>query len=209
VLLVVNLAWIAGPGHDTGIIKHWLGPSTAAEHPAAGEQRLLSRAEAMFDRARAGFVLSGGDTNLGGDISVDSIKGRLRALGFGALLLFVPISVLGWLGVVSLPGGSALLLVADLDTVFIDFSVVALLVAMAGAGRRHLNVPYAGFIALVVLSTGLALGYVVTNFGTLFRLRLMIVVPLWMLALAISYRLPETRSSRQPERAGSISLSDP
>ena len=32
------------------------------------------------------------------------------------------------------------------------------------------------------------MAYIVTNFGTLFRLRLMVVMPLWMLPLALANR---------------------
>ena len=42
-------------------------------------------------------------------------------------------------------------------------------------------------LVLVSVSGGL-LGYVVTNYGTLFRLRLFVVAPVWMLALACGLR---------------------
>jgi len=37
------------------------------------------------------------------------------------------------------------------------------------------------------------LGYVVTNYGTLWRLRSLVVVPLWLLVVALSER-PEARA---------------
>jgi hypothetical protein len=38
---------------------------------------------------------------------------------------------------------------------------------------------------VLVVMTSLLMAYVVTNYGTLFRLRLLSVVPLWVLPLAV------------------------
>jgi len=146
-----------------------------------------------FDRARSGFISSGGGTNL--SESVDSagsaesrgLADRLRAVALGLLVVFVPVKLLGWLGLLHFSGGRGLIALADIDTLFVDLSLlIVLAMVWRGWRRRQLSLPYALFIALLTVPTLLALAYVVTNFGTLFRLRLIVAVPLWMLTLSLA-----------------------
>ncbi|MGH7335709.1 MAG: hypothetical protein ACREKS_23755 [Candidatus Rokuibacteriota bacterium] len=106
-------------------------------------------------------------------------------LAIGLATLFVPMSVLRSLSIVQFPGGRGLLFLTDLDTLFLDATMVVAFVLLyrrwRGARRQ---IPYACFVLLLAGVTAVLLAYVVTNFGTLFRLRLMMAVPVWMLALA-------------------------
>jgi hypothetical protein len=126
---------------------------------------------------------------------VDRPSGPGTHLGrvlLGLALLFVPISALQATSAVAIPGGRGLLVFTDLDTLFIDATVVAGLVLlyrrwdMARAQRAYV-------CFLLVLSGTLAvlMAYVVTNFGTLVRLRMMAIVPLWLVALAASCRFTD------------------
>jgi len=181
VVVVCALAVVAGSGSYLGVLV-----SQFSRAPARAEQTPVLQAVQTLDQARLGFVSSGGGTNLGGEIAIESAGGRLQAVGLGTLLLTVPVSLLEWLDVVDVPGGRGLLVVADLDTLFIDASVIAVIILLVRASRRQrLNLPYVAFILVVSLATAISLAYVVTNFGTLFRLRLMAVVPLWMLPFAL------------------------
>ncbi len=66
------------------------------------------------------------------------------------------------------------------------FILACVSLAVVRRDRIGPHVPYVWFVVSLALVVGLLLGYIVTNFGTLFRLRLMVAVPLWMLPLAVS-----------------------
>jgi hypothetical protein len=145
--------------------------------------------EAMLGRlrdARADFAGSGGATNIVGAPETDS--GFVRPTLIGLTTLFVPISIVKALGWVDFPGGRGLLWVTDVDTALLDLSMLTC-VALVVVRRRSIgpNRPYVWYAASLALVTGVLLAYVVTNFGTLFRLRLMMAVPVWMLPLATVY----------------------
>jgi hypothetical protein len=97
----------------------------------------------------------------------------------------VPISLAKGLGWVDFSGGRGLLFVTDVDTVLLDMSILAS-VGLLILRRRSLNenAPYVWYVIALALITGALLSLVVTNFGTLFRLRLLMAVPIWMLPLA-------------------------
>jgi len=111
------------------------------------------------------------------------LHGRRLVLGLAAL--FVPISILTSLSFVEVAGGRGLLFLTDVDTLFMDVAIVAsfvLLYRRWTTARQHL--PYLCFVLLLGGITAVLMAYVVTNFGTLFRLRIMAVVPLWLVVLA-------------------------
>ena len=103
--------------------------------------------------------------------------GERRSLGVAAI--FVPISLLKAAHVVEIDGGRGLLFVTDLDTLFLDATVIAVAWLLIrerralGRDRAYLCVCLVLF-ALVTLM----IAYVVTNFGMLVRLRLIALVPL-------------------------------
>jgi hypothetical protein len=85
----------------------------------------------------------------------------------------------------NLRGRQGLLVATDIDTIFIDLTLLAVMCLLYV--RRDivkLHLPYVRYLLLLGGGTALLLAYVVTNFGTQFRLRILAVVPLWMLLLA-------------------------
>jgi hypothetical protein len=121
---------------------------------------------------------------------------HLKTIGVGLMVVFVPISVLKALSIVDFPGGRGLLPIADLDTVFQD--VVILCLVWLLWTRRHAigtRLPFVVFCVILAGTTAVLLGYVVTNYGTIFRLRPMIAIPLCVLVVALSSR-GEGRVSR-------------
>jgi hypothetical protein len=116
-------------------------------------------------------------------------SGGPRHLATGLAAMFVPLSILKALSVVAFPGGRGLLLVADLDTVFLDLSLLAIGTLIVRK-RAVMATPVSSLLftlAVAGIST-ILLAYVVTNFGTLFRLRLLAAVPAWMAPLALRNR---------------------
>jgi hypothetical protein len=153
------------------------------------EQTGLSAARSTVETARRGFVRSGGATNLAaeerGHAGLDFSGTRAIAIGLAAL--FVPVTLLKALSVVSFSGGRGFLMVTDVDTLFVILGLVASLwVVFGSAGRWRHDLPFLGFVLSLALVTAVLMGYVVTNYGTLFRLRLMVATPIWLLPLLLS-----------------------
>jgi hypothetical protein len=125
----------------------------------------------------------------------------LRPTLVGLATVFVPISIVRALGWVDFARVRGPLWVTDIDTMLLDLFVLAS-VALVVVRRDRVgpNLPYVWFVVSLALLISLLLGYIVTNLGTLFRLRLMVAVPLWMLPLAVRHRSDpsETRTSPQP-----------
>lgn len=138
------------------------------------------------------------------------LSDRLSAVALGLQLVFVPVSVLRALSLVDFPGGRGLLAITDADTLFMDLAIAAVftvLVRRRSAIREGL--PYLCFAATLAVAAAVLMAYVVVNFGTLFRLRLMVAVPLWLLPLALSTRPIERLERPAPEsrrRAGLLDL---
>jgi hypothetical protein len=158
---------------------------------------------AMLDSARSGFVATGGATSLEEDDALlvgDAAKpesglGRVERLGRGYAALFIPISALRAASIVKFKGGAGLLEITDIDTIVADLTVLAALCLFVISVRGRGLSPGPMFVlVLAILLTG-ALAYVVTNYGTLFRLRLLGVTPLWMLPVMI----PTARAGRKTE----------
>jgi len=151
-----------------------------------------------FDTARASFIASGGATSL--EMRLDAREfspglnavsfperrpgfvGRLSATVRGCAAMVVPISVLRALSIVTFSGGRGLLLVTDIDTIVMDLTAICCIVWLTTMGRwRTAYDPTLVLIVLLAAMTGIAMAYVVTNFGTLFRLRLLVFAPLWLI----------------------------
>lgn len=193
VLLLVNGFWLSGRAGQMAVARAVRPPTVAVPGAAVEEEEdVLGRFTGEFDRLRSGFTRTGGNTNLGGEVSARGVSGRLAALGYGLLLTFVPFSALVWAGVVPAVGRRVFIAIADVDTIFMDCSLAVLAVLLFRRTRgRDLNVLYALFAGLLALSLTVFLAYVVTNYGTLFRLRLMAAASFWMLALAVQRRTDE------------------
>jgi hypothetical protein len=157
---------------------------SATANPAA----LFSNSASLLRESQAGFARTAGGTNAAA--LDDAIPGGPRfaewSLGKGIVLMFVPIAVARPLNWLRFSGGRGLLAFADADTLFVDLTVVLVLVLLVrrrSAARRHL--PYAAFAILLALASAGLIAFVVTNLGALLRLRLLFAVPLWMSAVAL------------------------
>lgn len=173
-----------------------------------------SEAASMVEGARAGFIASGGSTNIGEEPPEShGVAGRIRDLAMGLATMFVPLVVLRAVGLVDVSGGLAMMALGDLDTLFFDAVFVAMAL-LTWRLRRDVrpNAAYLAFaVGLVVMLCAL-MAYTVTNVGTLVRLRQMVLVPLVTMPLAFA-RLPwglggdtepddEAVSAAPPTRAG-------
>lgn len=149
-----------------------------------------------LDHARAGFVGSGGATALVNSVATaPSIhEGKTGALdvdlGFGdrtlrllrgVAALLIPISLLRSASIVTFSGGRGLLFITDIDTTLIDVALTACVIALVRARPARAMIPLLAFVTSLSLFATVVLAYVVTNFGTLFRLRLLAVMPLLVL----------------------------
>lgn len=172
----------------TNAVRAAFGQQAGARPPrAAGDAGLLS----VVERSRRGFEGSGGNTNMatseldrsGRAGLIGKVSGVL--LGLGAV--FVPVSLLKATGLVHFTGGGRMLLLTDVDTLFLDLTIVACLV-LVWRHRREIGGAWTLVAFLLVLGvvSALLVGYVVTNYGTLFRLRLLAVVPFWLLPLVLA-----------------------
>lgn len=123
--------------------------------------------------------------------------GRLEeiAIGLGAVVL--PSAVLGKLAGIDLNISTTARLVADLDTLVFDL-MAAMILWLVFVNRRDASGPPLVFALVLALLVALPLAYVMTNFGTLIRLRLLVAAPLWLLTLALA---PGLAASRAPSRA--------
>ena len=177
------------------INPHTVWTSGVASLPSVVRSR-LSGARGKFEMAAGGTNLAGvpptpapSDTDEAGFdaghaplASQHSTAGRVV---FGVAALLTPMSLMRALGLVNFSGGRGLLFIADFDTVFLDATILAALLLLA---RRFTLVKHNWIFALTTALVGVViavlLGYVVTNYGTLFRLRLIAAMPLWLLPLA-------------------------
>ena len=113
----------------------------------------------------------------------------VRQTTTGLLAIFVPVSILKATSIVTFAGSRASLLMADADTVFQDV-MLAVLGLMLWRRRPYAraDLPALIFSALLVVTCTVLSAYVVTNFGTLVRLRLLSTVPAWIAVLALTAR---------------------
>jgi SAM-dependent methyltransferase len=167
---------------------------------AAGSQTSAGAAPVRADGGDVG--VSGPAETPDAVVPAGGIKGRVSALAVGLGLMFVPVSALKALSIVDFSGGRGLLVITDVDTLFMDATLVllmAFLVRRRSAARGQLS--YLCFATILAAAAGLLMAYIVTNFGTLFRLRLMAVAPLWLLPLALDVRRRDPAEDRVAELA--------
>jgi SAM-dependent methyltransferase len=98
--------------------------------------------------------------------------------------------------------GGLLLRAAALLAQFMDLTIVA---AIALFARRRSAIgdrlAYVCIAPTLAVASALLMAYIVTNFGMLFRLRLMAAAPLWLLPLAV---LGRSRAERPDDRAARL-----
>jgi hypothetical protein len=123
-----------------------------------------------------------------------NLKEHLVTAATGVAIVFVPLSIIRAVADVPFAGGRGLLALIDLDTVYMDIATVLVLVLLWKRRKSIGNrLPFVVFGLVLSATTALLLGYVVTNFGTLWRMRPLIEVPLWVLVVALSARADEPR----------------
>jgi hypothetical protein len=118
-----------------------------------------------------------------------TIGEQLVTVARGVAVIFVPIALLERVSSVDIDGGRGLLSIVDLDTLVLDITSLGVLILLWR--RRHTigdRLPFVAFGLILAAVSAVLLGYVVTNFGTLWRLRSFIAVPLWLLVLAVAPR---------------------
>ena len=160
-----------GPYYDLYSPARFFGWGTSAptEAPAV-----------VIEEARESFIRTGGATNV-----VPSFETRMARALLSLAVMFIPVSALQGVGLVDFDGGRGLLLLTDLDTVFLDVFIV-LSLRLVYLNRSALpKLPAVVFLLFLTAGTALLMSYVVTNYGTLFRLRLMLAVPVWLIPSAL------------------------
>jgi hypothetical protein len=155
-----------------------------------------------LDQARVGFIATGGATSvvdtqyddvppLGDSFQTASREGvvaRVQRTIRGCAVLFVPISILRTASLVTFSGGRGLLVITDIDTLLMDVWIVGSFWFLFRRGLVRSSVPVAIFALALATVTTFSMAYVVTNFGTLFRLRLLAVTPIWLLPAFVTVR---------------------
>ena len=114
-------------------------------------------------------------------------QSRWAVLATGLAAMAVPMSLLKATNLVRFTGGRGMLPIADADTLFMDAALLTM-IAIVFRRRRGLRISkeYAFFAILLAITTSVLMAYVVTNFGTMFRIRYMATVPMLALALAFA-----------------------
>lgn len=202
---------VVGIGAGAGLWMGAAGETVAARVEAGRQWAVASGAQALRipDKLRHNFHKTGGNTNLApGPVPAPKSKpgpiswterGHGLITGLGAT--FVPMTLLKATGAVDIGVGPGLRIATDVDTLFLDASLLATLLLLTrrrAAAKWHLR--YVCFALTLCILTTVFMAYIVTNFGTLFRLRVMLAVPIWMLGLAVSRdALSEVRGVRNAE----------
>jgi hypothetical protein len=187
-LITIVVLWAAfASGAGSYAVRYQRFANTLLHLPTA--QTGLAAVAEPFGVAREGFIIAGGATNLVRSHTHDpsSLTDHIEDEAFGLLTMTVPITLLKSLHVIGFSGGQGLLTITDIDTLFLDFTVLVqlgLLVRTWDPGRGD----RAYLAAALVLGFGvlLPMSYVVTNYGTLFRLRVIYAVPLWLSGAALA-----------------------
>jgi hypothetical protein len=189
---------------------------------ATGVLGVPSFASSILKNARGAFEIMPGGTNLrpatnapasgddpqSSELPIPRPSSTPRRIAFGIAVLAVPMSLIRALRLVDFPGGRGLLVIADIDTIFLDVTILAGLLLLAAKFERvKRNWTFALTAGLVGVVTAVLLGYVVTNYGTLFRLRLLAAMPFWLLPLAaIDDEVIEPAIRPRAERAPTMLL---
>jgi hypothetical protein len=167
--------------------------------------------------ARTGFVASGGDTQIrSGDLEGGDNQNRsrswdekLRGTARGLAATFLLRSWGRSLGLFDVEGGRGVWLFAEMDTFFFLLASVfsvALTARIAKRAGRLCPLAVQGLLSAAFVAVALA--FVVTNFGTLFRLREMILLPLVLTPLAASgvhHTSASASAARSVAPSGSLS----
>ena len=111
---------------------------------------------------------------------------KLLRLTAGAAALLIPRAIGERLGLFHIGGGRNLMWVTDVDTIIFDIVLFAALFWTVRSFRSaSLRNPIFWLVTSLTIMIGVPLIYVVTNFGTLFRMREMIYLGLMLIPLTL------------------------
>ncbi|HUO84164.1 MAG TPA: hypothetical protein VM534_03530, partial [Thermoanaerobaculia bacterium] len=113
-----------------------------------------------------------------------------------AVILVLPRAVVTGIGLAEIGGGRGLWLFAELDTLYFDAFLLIVLIMSYQAGRGVLRDPMWITLMVTTMMVWIPLAYVVTNYGTLFRLRELVFVLIALIPLAAD-RVRETADQDQ------------
>jgi hypothetical protein len=151
-----------------------------------------------FPAAKAGADgLPAAATGSDGVPAETETAGRLKGIAVGLGAVFLPSPVIGKLAGVDLQISTVARLIADADTVMFDV-MAALILWLVIVNRRETSLPPLVFGLVLAVLVAVPLAYVMTNFGTLIRLRLLVAAPLWTLMLALAPGFAARRSASVP-----------
>jgi hypothetical protein len=125
-------------------------------------------------------------------VQVDApLTGRTRLIvGLAALLL--PRGVASGLGLVSIGGGRGMMWFTDVDTILFDALMIACAVTFfIGLRRGAWRDPFLWYLVVATIVIASALAYTISNYGTLFRHRQMVVATLALIGIAAARPRPD------------------
>jgi hypothetical protein len=180
-----SLLALGAPSYYQEIMRRTVGRSDSLSSLIANAIRLLAEAQAGFVNTPAGTNAAAGFAEGEPEFGIAVASGRWT-LAKGLALNTIPVPLAERLSLFRIKGGRGLLAFADLDTLFLDATIIVFLIICA-TSRSSIaaNLPYFVFSVFLSFVAALLVAYVVTNLGTALRLRLMFAVPLWMAAAGL------------------------
>ena len=152
----------------------------------------------MVAAVRPAAMIREGET-AGGTVTLPTSPVARLLAGAGAVVL--PRVLAQRIGILEVGGGRGMWLFVEIDTLIFDLMLVFSAVLIVRAARqRRLRAPIFWMVLVVTGAIAVALSYTVSNFGTLFRHRDMVLLCLAFLPLAALQSSPEPPPS-QPEAA--------
>jgi peptidoglycan/LPS O-acetylase OafA/YrhL len=104
----------------------------------------------------------------------------------GIAAVVLPRSLGESLGLFHIGGGQGMFWFTEIDTILFDFIILCAVFAVASHGLLSWRNPLLWLLGLITVLAAVPLGYVITNYGTLFRLRAMVFVGLALIPLALA-----------------------
>ncbi|MDQ3280748.1 MAG: hypothetical protein M3Q69_04975 [Acidobacteriota bacterium] len=148
---------------------------------------------------RGNFARAGGATVIHAPKTDGAAPAHSANVTASVAAVFVPSAVAMRMGLLDIGGGRGLLWVTDIDTFLFDACLVAAIVLIVRRWRADaLRNPLFWLVTLTTLLLSVPLAYAIVNFGTLFRLRVMMLTGVVLVPLALV-----TRAS-QPGGGGSV-----
>jgi|GEM_PF-3372076 len=195
IVLLLSRGLVVGSGvYLPPLLSVALNPKTTFVAVRADPSFLFHQVES----ARASFDAVGGRTVIRagdrlpvarpdqGRSEVQKPSWRGERLLRGAAAVVLPSSIGERLGIFHVGGGRGMLWFTEIDTVVFDAALLLALFSVASRFRLALRDPLTWLTLLITLLIGIPLVYVVSNFGTLFRLREMIYIGLVLTPLAVA-----------------------